>query len=89
MGPMNGFEQLQMRQADPALLQASLQATQVAPNRSGGLFAMLRKNPMLGQIGLGLMQAGRPQPVMGPLGRAAGPMQVMMPLMQGLLTRRG
>jgi hypothetical protein len=87
MGPMMnlgfGGPMMQMRQAAPGMMQGSLNAARVAPNKLS-IFDMLRKNPQaLGQMGMGLMQAGQRQPMGG------GGMQGMIPLMQGLLQRRG
>ena len=71
-GPM-----MQQRQAPPELLQASLNAQRVAPNKLG-FFDMLKRNPQTMQMGLQMMQGARQGMGMGQ----------MLPLLAGLFGRR-
>jgi hypothetical protein len=90
MGPFMNFGALPLRQAPPGLMQGSLNAAQVAPNKLS-IWDRLRQNPqMMGQMGMGMMQMGQRQP-MGQamnLGASLGKPN-MMTMLQGLMQRRG
>jgi hypothetical protein len=90
MGPFMNFGAMPLRQAAPGLMQGSLGAAQVAPNKLS-LWDKLRKNPQMLGMGMQMMQAGQRQP-MGQamnLGASLAPPQQAMSLLQGILQRRG